>query len=208
MKIRKFHHYLLIALAVIVLDQFTKWLAYEYLRDHTPVHLAGNWLKLHYTTNPGMAFGFVLELWWGKLALTLFRFVAMFLIIWYMKNLIQKNAHTGLLICIALILAGAVGNLVDSTFYGILDPELLVEKPVPPFALFHGQVIDFMYIDIGEFWGMHLWPIFNVADSSIFVAVSIILVRQKAFFGSLKKEPNVEEVNSDPIKDTDPPTAF
>lgn len=201
MKLRKFHHYLLIALAVIILDQLTKWLAYEHLRYNGPTYLIGDWLKLQYTTNPGMAFGMALNVWWGKIALTLFRLVALVVIIWYMKKFYIKKVHSGLLICIALILAGAAGNLIDSTFYGLLDPDLLVKSPAPPFALFHSQVIDFIYIDMGTHWGYMLWPIFNVADSSIFVSVGIILIRQKAFFVGLKKESPKDETES--VKDAE-----
>lgn len=210
MKLRKFQHFLFIALAVIILDQVTKWLAYEYLRPYNIKHISGDWLKLQYMTNPGMAFGLEINAWWGKIVLTLFRLGAMVAIIWYMKKLFNSKAHTGLLICIALILAGAVGNLVDSTFYALLDPELMVDNA--PFALFHGQVIDFIYIDMGTHWGYKLWPIFNVADSSIFVSVAIILVRQKAFFNSIKKGKEINKegeitTTQEPIQDAENSTA-
>ncbi len=188
MKLKKFHHFLLIALAVIILDQLTKWMSYEWLRYQGPKYLIGEWFKFQYQTNPGMAFGLEIGQWWGKIVLTLFRLGAMIAIIWYMRKLLSKNAHKGLIICVSLILAGAVGNLIDSTFYGFLDPDLLVKDA--PFTLFHGKVIDFIYIDMGTHWGYQFWPIFNIADSSIFIAVAIILVRQKAFFNSLKNEPS------------------
>lgn len=210
MKLTKFRHFIFIALAVIAIDQLSKWLAFEFLREYDDrgnhvggetLRIFGDWFSFQYETNPGMAFGLRINAWWGKIVLTLFRLGAMFAIIWYMKKLWKTNAHKGLLICIALILAGAVGNLVDSTFYGLLSDDLLVKDA--PFALFHGEVIDFVYINMGVHWGYHFWPIFNIADSSIFVAVAIILIRQKAFFASLDKKKNDTEA---PQSDIETPT--
>lgn len=155
------------------------------------IKLIGDWFKLHYTLNPGMAFGIQWGTDYGKLILTLFRIVAMTGIGYYLYYMAKtEKAHPGFLWCVALILGGAVGNVIDSTFYGIL----LNNTPYnAPFDLFHGQVIDMIYVDIWEghlpswipFWGdkyMALWPIFNIADSAIFIGVSIILIRQGVFF--------------------------
>ena len=106
--------------------------------------------------------------------------------------------------CIALILGGAIGNVIDSTFYGVILNNAPYDAATP---WFHGQVVDMFYVDIWEgrvadwvpvFGGdyMALWPIFNIADASIFVGVAIILVMQKVFFKEETKEPEVsrEEV--------------
>jgi signal peptidase II len=111
----------------------------------------------------------------------------------------------GYTFCIALILGGAIGNLVDSVFYGVWLDNAPYNAPTP---WFHGQVVDMFYFDIWEgyipewvpLWGggyTALWPIFNVADSSIFIGVGIILLFQNRFFPEVKPEipaKNQEEI--------------
>ena len=114
----------------------------------------------------------------------------MFGIGYYLYKLSRSVVHPGLLWCVGLILGGAIGNVIDSTFYGVLLDNAPYSASTP---WFHGQVIDMFYIDIWEgriagwiplIGGQHiaLWPIFNVADASIFVGVTIILIWQKKFF--------------------------
>ena len=184
--------YFLISLAVIFLDQSVKILVHNTMEmgNAGQIHIFGDWFKLHYLTNPGMAFGIKLDFKFGKLILTFFRIGAMFAIGYYLYSLILKREHIGLLICIALILGGAIGNLIDSIFYGII----LDNAPYnSPYNWFHGQVIDMFYIDIWEGYlpewlpliggnYMALWPVFNIADASIFVAVCIIIIFQKKIF--------------------------
>ena len=184
--------YLLIALAVIVLDQVVKMLVYFFMElgPSGEIEIFGDFFKLHYLLNKGMAFG--LEFSWlknSKLVLTLLRLVAVGGIIYYISWLIKKNSPVGLLWCMALILGGAIGNVVDSTFYGVLLENNLPDDA--PYAWFHGQVIDMFYIDIWEgclelpLIGtkcMALWPVFNVADASIFIGITIILVFQRRYF--------------------------
>ena len=189
MKITKFY---LLSLAIILLDQVVKLLVHYNmdmgLAGQIPVF--GDWFKLHYTLNPGMAFGMELGSEYGKLILTLFRLVAMVGIAYYLYYLANKRVHSGLLWCIALILGGAIGNVIDSTFYGVFLDNAPYDAVTP---WFHGQVVDMFYIDIWEgrvadwvpLWGgeyMALWPIFNIADASIFVGVTFILIFQKRFF--------------------------
>jgi signal peptidase II len=167
------------------------------------IKVFGDVFKLHYLTNPGMAFGMKLGTVYGKLILTIFRLFAMVGIAYYLYMLIKKNVHAGLLFCVALILGGAIGNVIDSTFYGVL-----IEGNLPkdaPFGMFYGQVIDMFYVDIWEGrlpdWipgiggdYMSLWPVFNIADSSIFVGVFTILIFQKKFFKPEEEsETNVEQ---------------
>lgn len=188
----KYLKYYLLALFIILLDQAVKLLVHFNmdmgLAGQIPVF--GNWFKLHYTLNPGMAFGMQLGSEYGKLFLTIFRLIAMVGIAYYLYFLAKKKVHPGLLWCVALILGGAIGNVIDSTFYGVLLENAPYGSPTP---WFHGQVVDMFYIDIWEgrvanwvpiFGGeyMALWPIFNIADASIFIGVALILLMQKKFF--------------------------
>lgn len=167
------------------------------------IRVFGDWFKLHYILNEGMAFGLRFGSDYGKLGLTLFRIVAMGVIAVYLYKMAKKHVHPGLLWCVALILAGAIGNVLDSTFYGVLLDN------APPDAIspwFHGKVIDMFYLDIWEgivadwvpIWGgerVALWPIFNVADAAIFIGVAIILIFQKRFFA--KPQASEDEVVSE-----------
>jgi len=186
----KYYKYFLLSLAIIVLDQVVKMLVHHnmYLGEEFPV--LGDWFKIHYTRNPGMAFGIVLDYQYGKLILSVFRLFAMIGIGYYLYYLAKKGVHQGLLWCTALILGGAIGNVIDSTFYGKFFGLTTNNAPTP---WFHGEVVDMFYLDIwkgylpdwvpgmgGEYYS--LWPIFNIADASIFVGVAIILLMQRRFF--------------------------
>ena len=134
--------YFLIALAIILLDQTSKLLVHKYMYLHEEVNVMGEWFKLHYLLNPGMAFGIRWESEFGKLILTLFRIVAMFGIGYYLHLMVKKQSHRGFLICMSLILGGAVGNVIDSTFYGVYLNNAPIGSPTP---WFHGQVIDMLF---------------------------------------------------------------
>lgn len=188
----KYIKYFGITLLVILIDQVVKmWVHFE-MDFGTPgqIKVFGDWFKLHYTTNPGMAFGMELGSEYGKMMLTSFRLVAMFGIGYYLHYIIQAKQHATYILCIAMILGGAIGNLVDSIFYGVWLSNAPYDAPTP---WFHGQVVDMFYFDIWEgyipdwvpLWGgdyTALWPIFNVADASIFIGVAIILMFQGKFF--------------------------
>lgn len=196
MKILK---YFLIALTVIAIDQASKLLVHKYMGLHDEVNVLGEWFKLHYLLNPGMAFGIRWESEFGKLALTLFRILAMFGIGYYLLNMIRKQSHPGFLVCLALILGGAIGNVIDSTFYGVLLNNAPFDSPTP---WFHGQVIDMLFFPIFNFtwpeWVPFLGgqdflffsPVFNIADSSIFIGVASILIFQKRFFKEKEANPS------------------
>ena len=187
----KYAKYYLLTLGIIVADQIIKlaiFKNFEYEGDY--VRIFGDWFKLYYITNPGMAFGIELGGQYGKIFLSLFRLFAMVGIGYYLYIMAKKGTPQGLLWCIAAILGGAIGNVVDSTFYGVFL-NLVTDNASTPW--FHGRVIDMFYLDIcncyipewipvmgGTYYP--LWPIFNFADASIFVSVSIILIFQKKFF--------------------------
>ena len=104
------NRYFIIAFLVILVDQASKLLIHENLMIHQEVSVLGEWFKLHYLLNPGMAFGIRWENEFGKLALTFFRILAMIGIGLYLFRSAHKNAHSGFLVCLSLILGGAVGN--------------------------------------------------------------------------------------------------
>ncbi|HCM76265.1 MAG TPA: lipoprotein signal peptidase [Cytophagales bacterium] len=188
MKVTK---YFLVALAVILVDQTSKLLVYNHMYLHEEINVIGEWFKLHYLLNPGMAFGIRWNNEFGKLALTIFRIGAMFGIGYYLYHMTVKKAHPGFLLSMALILGGAVGNVIDSTFYGVL----LGNQPIGSYTpWFHGQVIDMLFFPIFDFtwpdwmplvggqYFLFFSPVFNIADSSIFIGVASILILQKRFF--------------------------
>ena len=200
---KNYYKYFLISLVVILLDQLVKMLVH-YNMDmgvQGQIKVFGEVFKLHYLTNPGIAFGMKLGTVYGKLILTIFRLFAMVGIGYYLYMLVKREVHVGLLFCVALILGGAVGNVIDSTFYGVF---LDNAPPEAPTAWFYGQVIDMFYVDIWEGrlpdWlpiiggdYMSLLPVFNVADSSIFVGVLTILIFQKNFFKPTEEVDSTEQ---------------
>ncbi len=156
-----------------------------------------------------MAFGWQFEGGIGKLFLSLFRILAVAGIGWYLWDLIKKKAHRGLIAAIAFVFAGALGNIIDSCFYGLIFSESNdwsqdVAQFMPPgggYAGFlHGKVVDMFYFPLfeGHFpswmpvWGGESFtffsPVFNVADSSITIGVFMIILFQKRFFAKKKEE--------------------
>lgn len=199
----------LIATAVVILilliDQITKiWVKTNMaLYDMIPVT---DWFKIYFVENNGMAFG--LEVF-GKLFLTLFRIVAVGVIIFYLFRIIKENYKTGFIACIALVLAGAAGNIIDSVFYGMFF-EASYPGHIATFTrwgegystLFHGKVVDMFYFPLIEgtypdwvpIWGgqefLFFRFIFNIADSAISVGVVLLLIfyRHTLSFSLLSKK--------------------
>ncbi|MCU0341368.1 MAG: lipoprotein signal peptidase [Spirosomaceae bacterium] len=198
--------YFLFALLLIAIDQTSKLLVHQYMTQGFAgqIRLIGDWFKLYYVTNPGMAFGMQIEHEYGKLFLTVFRLGAMVFIGVYMYRLAQKGASSGLLWAMSMILAGAIGNLVDSIFYGVLLNNAPFGSPSP---WFHGQVIDMVFVDFWEgfipdwvpVWGGQYYttPIFNIADACIFIGVCIILAFQGTFFPRLHEQEEEEADETD-----------
>jgi signal peptidase II len=215
----KIIRYFILAFLVIIIDQISKMLVHHNMYLHEEINVLGDWFRLHYLLNPGMAFGLKWESEFGKLTLTVFRIGAMFGIGYYLYRMAKRGAHTGFLWCMALILGGAVGNVIDSTFYGVFLNNHLPGSPTP---WFHGQVIDMLFFPIFEFYwpqwvpavgGDHFLffsPVFNIADSSIFIGVVVILIWQKKFFkekhhaGSTDQANEVQTINNQEIEVNNP----
>jgi signal peptidase II len=175
----------LTAAFIILADQIIKIWVRTHMQLREEIRFLGNRGMLHYTENNGMAFGMELGGEFGKLALTLFRIVAVCGIGYGLVYLVKHKNHRGLIMNVALIFAGAMGNIIDSTFYGVIYDYA---------PLFHGRVVDMFYFPLftGTFpqW-MPLWggeeytffgPVFNLADSAISIGVILILIYQKRYF--------------------------
>ena len=182
--------YYIISLFIVLIDQISKLMVHLNMRLGEEINVIGDWFRLHYVLNPGIAFGIELDFEYGKLLLTGFRILAVCGIAFYIYYLSQRNAHRMLLLSLSLILAGATGNVIDSTFYGVILDNAPLNALSP---WFHGQVIDMLYFPLvdGTFpdwlpvWGSQSFqffrPVFNLADASIFIGVTFILVLQKRF---------------------------
>lgn len=214
----------LIIIGIITIDQVLKIWVKTSMSYGEQIPLIGNWFRLFFIENEGMAWGWKFGGEWGKLALTLFRLVAVIFGVFYIRSIVRKRYHRGFIICVAMIFAGALGNLIDSMFYGLIfsssEEGAKLATMFPPgggYASFlHGKVVDMIYMPIIEnkvlpswipFWGGERFtffsPIFNIADASISVGVIVILLFQRRFF---KKHPQEDprttvETNS-PVNDT------
>lgn len=187
------------------------------------IPLIGRWFRLFFIENEGMAWGWKFGGEWGKLALTLFRLVAVIFGVFYIRDIIRKKYHRGFIACVALIFSGALGNLIDSMFYGMIfsasDYGYPLAKVFPEgggYAGFlHGRVVDMLYLPIIEdkilpswipFWGGDRFtffsPIFNIADASISIGVILILVFQKKFFHKEPENHSSTVETSAPVNDT------
>jgi signal peptidase II len=192
----------LVALFIILLDQIIKTWVRAHMAMGEEIHFFGERGMLHYTENNGMAFGMELGGDMGKLALTLFRILAVCGIGYGLVYLVQNKYHRGLIMNVALIFAGAMGNIIDSTFYGVMYHYA---------PLFHGRVVDMFYFPLlsGIFpawvplWGgqdyIFFRPVFNLADAAISVGVIMILIFQKHYF---KHEiPEESQPNSEMVEE-------
>ena len=162
--------------------------------------ILGNWFIIHFTENNGMAFGLELEGDFGKLFLSIFRILAVTGIGWYLVLIIKKAMPTGLIVAVSLIFAGALGNIIDSAFYGILfsDSSYRLATLFPTEGgygkFLFGRVVDMLYFPVvqGHFphwfpiWGSEQFiffrPVFNIADSAITIGIFTIILYQKSFF--------------------------
>jgi signal peptidase II len=201
---------ILIIAIVIIADQALKiWIKTTYPFGHVMDMGGLSWAKLYFIENEGMAWGWKLGGEWGKMILTLFRLAAVIFGSWYLGRMVKQGYSKGFIICASLIYAGALGNLIDSMFYGLIftaSDYTTVASMFPPHGyagFLHGKVVDMLYFPmihttwpswVPFFGGNTLEffsPIFNIADASISVGVITLLLFQKRL---LKKRNEVEEV--------------
>jgi signal peptidase II len=184
MKLTHYHKAILIIFSVLMIDQLIKYWVKTTLFIGEEIPVFGNWFIIHFTENNGMAFGFELGGSYGKLALSLFRVIAVFGIAYILHQIIKRKYHFGLITCVCLVFAGALGNIIDSVFYG---------KIYGYENWLHGRVVDMFYFPIlrGHYpnWFplfaneefIFFRPVFNFADAAISVGVICILIFQTTF---------------------------
>lgn len=205
----KLKYVVFIIAVIIIIDQFLKiWIKTSYPTGKVEEVLP--WFHLHFIENPGMAWGWKFGNETGKVILTLFRLAAVIFGTWYLGRIVKQHYHKGFIVCASLIYAGALGNLIDSMFYGmIFDKGLVYDAVANKYvdyngtaalstngysSFLHGCVVDMLYFPIFDvnlpkwfpFWGGESFeffsPIFNIADASISVGVITLLIFQKKFF--------------------------
>jgi signal peptidase II len=208
----KLRKVVLIIAIIILADQALKiWIKTNYPYGDTGI-TGLKWFKLYFIENKGMAWGWEFGGEWGKMILTLFRLAAVIFGTWYLGKIVKQRYSRGFIFCAALIYAGALGNLIDSMFYGMIFDESPTGNgygyvahifPEHGYAGFlHGRVVDMLYFPIikshfpswfpfvggddFEFFS----PIFNIADASISAGVITLLLFQKRFFKKHHEEMN------------------
>lgn len=211
MKKVKLRHVVLIISTIIIIDQVLKiWIKTNYPTGEVTRVLGINWFRLHFIENPGMAWGWKFGNESGKMVLTLFRLGAVIFGTWYLGRIVKQEYKRGFIICASLIYAGALGNLIDSMFYGMLfDKGLKYDPAISDYiqysgiahfssngysSFLHGSVVDMLYFPMFEGNFPSWFPfvggdkfeffsaIFNVADASISVGVITLLLFQRRFF--------------------------
>ena len=199
---------------VLLIDQSIKIWVKTHMNYGDEIKILGlEWALIHFVENPGMAFGITLGKGViGKYALSIFRILAVFFLVYFINELIRKNMPKGLLFSFALILAGAIGNILDSAFYGLIFSDSPYHGGLAQFlpenggyaGFLQGRVVDMFYFHVfrgicpewvpfvgGQFY-LFFKPIFNVADVSISIGVLNVLVFQRRYFLSELERIEVE----------------
>ncbi len=191
---------LLIVFLLLVIDQAVKIWIKTHLTLGGGYDIFGDWAKIHFIENPGMAFGMKWGGDFGKLMLSSFRLLAIAALTWYLFSITKKKYPKILVFSIALVLAGAIGNILDSAFYGLIFSESTYHSVAQLFpegggyaGFLHGSVVDMLYFPMFEgvfpswvpFFGgqdfVFFSPVFNIADSCITIGVVLIIIFRKRF---------------------------
>jgi signal peptidase II len=209
-------------IGVLLIDQILKiWVKLNFNYGESVTVLKG-WFDFQFVENPGMAFGWMIPGNGGKLALSIFRIIVVTGIAWYLWKIIKEKARTGYIICVSLIVAGALGNIIDSAVYGVIfDRGSRYDELLDDYTMYHGKaeiggqyaaplmgnVVDMLHFNKTITWNgktIELFPpVFNVADSAITVGIILILLFQKRFFKEDDKEENdTQEDGGEKLEET------
>ena len=177
---------ILVAGLILLVDQVLKiWIKTNMMLGEE--YRIFDWFIIHFVENNGMAFGMELAGEYGKMFLSIFRIVAVGGIAWYLYTLAQKDAPLGLIISVSMVMAGALGNIIDCLFYGLIWPEIAM--PGAPFPFLFGRVVDMFYFPLFDYklpWMDHpqtfFGAVFNFADSCVTCGAIYLLLFQYKFF--------------------------
>ena len=193
MKISKGTKLLILGTLLVIIDQIIKVLVKTNMGLGETIDVIGDWFKLHFVLNEGMAFGMAFGGFWGKALLSIFRIVLFGALCWWIRGLARKpETPTGVLVGLTLITAGAMGNIIDCFFYGLIWPEVTMSGA--PFAFMFGRVVDMFYFPLFDYklpWIDHpqtfFGAVFNFADSCVTVGAIYLLLFQYKFFSKDEK---------------------
>ncbi len=195
MKLTKGQKLFILGTILVVIDQIIKVLVKTNMDLGETIDVIGDWFKLHFVLNKGMAFGMAFGGVWGKILLSLFRIVLFVLLFrWIGKLSRRTDVPAGVLVGLTMITAGALGNIFDCFFYGLIWPETVM--PGAPFAFMFGMVVDMFYFPLFD------WPqwmplvggntffgaVFNFADSCVTCGAIYLILFQWKFFSAEEKK--------------------
>ena len=192
MKLSKGSKLIILGVLMVVIDQIIKVLVKTNMGLGESINVAGDWWKLHYVLNDGMAFGMAFGGVWGKLLLSLFRLGLFGGLVWWISKLLKRqDTPVGVLVGLTLITAGAVGNIIDCLFYGLIWPETTMAGA--PFPFMFGQVVDMFYFplfdyDLWGFRGTFFGAVFNFADACVTCGAIYLLLFQYKYFAKEDKK--------------------
>ncbi len=216
----RFNKSLLLVLLILIIDQIIKIWVKTNMKLNQSLEIFGDWSQIHFVENKGMAFGLELGGDNGKLFLSLFRILAIVGIIWYLRSISRKKTSAITLISISLILAGAVGNIIDSAFYGLIFSASTMSQ-VAEFLPVGGAYESFLYGDVVDMFHFPMihgtypsWfpymggdefiffrPVFNFADASITCGVVLFIIYRKKFTDI--KDETIELTKNEPEQETE-----
>ena len=192
MKLSKGSKLIILGVLMVVIDQIIKVLVKTNMDLGESINVIGDWFRLNFVLNDGMAFGMAFGGVWGKLLLSLFRLGLFGGLVWWLSKLVKRqDTPVGVLVGLTLITAGAVGNIVDCLFYGMIWPETTMMGA--PFPFMFGQVVDMFYFplfdyDLWGFRGTFFGAVFNFADACVTCGAVYLLLFQYNFFAKEDKK--------------------
>ena len=207
---------LIIIFTILIVDQVLKFWIKTTMSLGGEIVVFKNWFIINFVENPGMAFGFEFDGEYGKLILSIFRILAAIALSWYLSKLYKlKEIPLGYIASISLILSGAIGNIIDSMFYGIIfnhsygQVAAFLPEGGGYSSFLHGKVVDMFYFPlfggtypswfpiIGGNDFLFFRPVFNIADSSITIGIFSILLFYRKYFNKLDKKQDKTEVDAE-----------